>query len=109
MPGLRTGADALIRNTAKLPATELVPTERVIGRRTEDCIRSGVLWGAAEAVDGLVRRIKAEWPNGNTPKIVATGGLAPLVAPLSKEIESQHPDLTLVGLRIAASALGLKW
>src|SRR2546422_5672185 len=56
-----------------------------------------------------VRRIKAEWPNGNTPKIVATGGPAPLVAPLSKEIESQHPDLTLVGLRIPASALGLKW
>src|SRR5437870_2700290 len=109
MPGLRTGADALIRNTAKLPATELVPTARVIGRRTEDCIRSGVLWGAAEAVDGLVRRIKAEWPNGNTPKVVATGGLAPRVAPLSKEIESQHPDLTLVGLRIAASALGLRW
>src|SRR6267378_484126 len=60
---------------------------------------------AAATVDGLVRRIKAEWPNGNTPKVVATGGLAPLVAPLSKEIESQHPDLTLVGLRIAASAL----
>src|SRR2546426_86759 len=105
MPGLRTSADALIRNTAKLPATELVPTERVIGRRTEDCIRSGVLWGAAEAVDGLVRRIKAEWPNGNTPKVVATGGLAPLVAPLSKEIESQHPDLTLVGRRIAINSV----
>jgi len=109
MPGVRTAADALVRGTAKLPATELVPTERVIGRRTEDCIRSGVLWGTAEAVDGLVRRIRAEWPNGKTPLAVATGGLAQLVAPLSREIESVHPDLTLVGLRIAAGALGLAW
>jgi len=81
----------------------------VIGRRTEDCIRSGVLWGTAEAVDGLVRRIRAEWPNGKTPLAVATGGLAQLVAPLCREIESVHPDLTLVGLRIAAGALGLAW
>ncbi len=109
MPGLRTASDALIRNTAKLPATELTPPERVIGRRTEDCIRSGVLLGAADAVDGIVRRIKAEWPNGKTPLVVATGGLAGLVAALTREIESVHPDLTLTGLRIAAGALGLKW
>ncbi len=81
----------------------------MIGRRTEYCIRAGVLLGAADAVDGLVRRIKAEWPDGKTPKTVATGGLAGLVAPLAKEIESVHPDLTLVGLRLAAAALGLKW
>lgn len=109
MPGLRTAAEDLVRKTAKLPATELTPPDRVIGRRTEDCIRAGVLWGAAEAVDGLVRRIKAEWPNGSGPKVVATGGLAGVVAPLCKEIESVHPDLTLVGLRLAAGALGLKW
>src|SRR5437899_12850832 len=109
MPGVRTASDALIRNTAKLPATELTPPERVIGRRTEDCIRSGVLLGAAEAVDGLVRRIKAEWPNGNAPHVIATGGLASLVAPLAREIEAVHPDLTLTGLRLAATALGLQW
>ncbi|PYO30881.1 MAG: type III pantothenate kinase [Gemmatimonadetes bacterium] len=109
MPGVRTAADALIRNTAKLPATELTPPERVIGRRTEECIRAGVLLGAAEAVDGLVRRIKAEWPNGRTPHVIATGGLASLVAPLARAIEAVHPDLTLAGLRIAATALGLKW
>src|SRR5947209_14640903 len=109
MPGVRTASAALIRNTAKLPATELTPPERVIGRRTEDCIRSGVLLGAAEAVDGLVRRIKAEWPNGKAPHVIATGGLASLVAPLAREIEAVHPDLTLTGLRIAAGALGLKW
>ena len=68
-----------------------------------------MLWGTADAVDGLVRRIKAEWPSKSRPMIVATGGLAGLVAPLCSEIESVHPDLTLIGLRIAASALGLKW
>lgn len=109
MPGIRTASDALIRKTAKLPATELTPPERVIGRRTEDCIRSGVLWGNADAVDGIVRRIKAEWPNGKTPQVIATGGLASLVAPLTREIESVHPDLTLLGLRIAAEALRLQW
>ncbi|HEY3280622.1 MAG TPA: type III pantothenate kinase [Gemmatimonadales bacterium] len=109
MPGIRTASDDLVRKTAKLPATELTPPPHVIGRRTEDCIRAGVLWGTVDAVDGLVRRIKAEWPNGKTPKTVATGGLAALVAPLSQEIESVHPDLTLVGLRLAATALGLRW
>ena len=109
MPGVRTASDELVRKTAKLPATELTPPTRAIGRRTEDCIRAGVLWGAADAVDGLVRRIKAEWPSKSRPMVVATGGLAGLVAPLCTEIESVHPDLTLVGLRIAAMALGLKW
>jgi type III pantothenate kinase len=109
MPGIRTASDDLVRKTAKLPATELTPPARVIGRRTEDCIRAGVLWGTADAVDGLVRRIKGEWPGKKAPQTIATGGLAGLVAPLAKEIESVHPDLTLVGLRLAAAALGLAW
>jgi type III pantothenate kinase len=109
MPGLRTASDELVRKTAKLPATELLPPTHAIGRRTEDCIRVGVLWGTADAVDGLVRRIKAEWPTKNQPMVVATGGLAPLVAPLCKELGSVHSDLTLIGLRIAAAALGLTW
>src|SRR5258705_2630238 len=109
MAGLRTGSDELVRRTSKLPATELTPPTHAIGRRTEDCIRAGVLWGTADAVDGLVRRITAEWPTKKKPLTVATGGLAGLVAPLCKSIESVHPDLTLVGLRIAAKALGLEW
>src|SRR6266498_4233299 len=109
MPGLRTASDELVRKTAKLPATELTPPTRAIGRRTEDCIRAGVLWGTADAVDGLVRRIKAEWPSKTRPMVVATGGLAGLVAPLCNEIELVHPNLTLNGLRIAAAELGLQW
>jgi type III pantothenate kinase len=111
MPGIRTAADELVRRTAKLPATELTPPDHVIGRRTEDCIRAGVMWGTADAVDGLIRRIRDEWPTGSQerPFVVATGGLASLVAPLTREIESVQPDLTLLGLRLAAEALGLGW
>jgi type III pantothenate kinase len=109
MPGLRTSADQLTRRAAKLPATELRPPHRVIGRRTEECIQAGVLFGAADAVDGMVRRIAAEWPNPVRPRVVATGGLASLVAPLTTSIELTDPDLTLRGLRIAALHLGLEW
>jgi type III pantothenate kinase len=109
MPGLRTSADQLTRRAAKLPATELRAPDRVIGRRTEECIQAGVLFGTADAVDGIVRRITAEWPGGKKPRVVATGGLAAIVAPLTTTIELTDPDLTLRGLRIAARHLGLEW
>lgn len=109
MPGLRTSADQLTRRAAKLPATELRPPTRVIGRRTEECIQAGVLFGAADAVDGMVRRIRAEWPGANAPRVLATGGLARLVAPLCTTIESIDENLTLNGLRVAAGYLALKW
>lgn len=105
MPGLRTSADQLSRKAAKLPATELLPPKHTIGRRTEECIRSGVLYGTADAVDGIIRRITREWPGGKKPKVVATGGLAVLVAPLTELVRDVAPDLTLQGLRIAAGYL----
>jgi type III pantothenate kinase len=109
MPGLRTAADQLTRRTAKLPATELRAPPRVIGRRTEECIQAGVLYGTAEAVDGIVRRIRSEWPGTARPGVVATGGLAGVIAPLTTSIERTDPQLTLQGLRIAAGHLGLRW
>jgi len=109
MPGLRTAADQLTRLAAKLPATELAAPERVIGRRTEECIQAGVLYGAADAADGMLRRIFAEWPNAGQPTVVATGGLAPVIAPYSALIRRIEPDLTLRGLCIAAGHLGLRW
>lgn len=109
MPGVLTAASDLVRKTAKLPAAELTAPPRAIGRRTEDCIRSGVLFGTADAVDGLIRRIRAEWPGGTRPGVIATGGLASLIAPLCREIESVDPNLTLTGLRLAARALHLTW
>jgi pantothenate kinase type III len=57
----------------------------------------------------MVRRISAEWPGKNKPRVVATGGLASIVAPLSTTIELTDPDLTLRGLCIAAGHLGLGW
>ena len=108
-PGVRTAADNLSRKAAKLPATELVAPERVIGRRTEECIRAGVVFGTADAVDGIVRRIKREWPGPDVPYVVATGGLAAPVAPHCSEIDLVEPDLTLLGLRVAAEHLGLRW
>jgi type III pantothenate kinase len=109
MPGLRTAADQLTRRAAKLPATELRAPARVIGRRTEECIQAGVLYGTVDAVDGLVRRIREEWPGGRRPGVVATGGLAAIIAPLSSTIERTDPDLTLHGLRLAAKYLGMEW
>jgi type III pantothenate kinase len=109
MPGLRTAADQLTRRTAKLPAVELRAPPRVIGRRTEECIQAGLLYGTADAVDGIVRRIREEWPGGGTPGVVATGGLAGVVAPVSTTISRIDPQLTLQGLRIAARHLGLHW
>ena len=100
-PGVRTSAETLFRRTSKLPATEIEPPARVIGRRTEECIRSGVVLGSAEAIDGLVRRIKGEWPGRGVPLVVATGGLATVFQPFCKELEIFEPHLTLIGLRIA--------
>lgn len=108
-PGLRTAADNLTQHAAKLPATELVPPQRAIGRRTEECIRAGVLFGMADAIDGIVCRIKREWPTGETPYVVATGGLALKMVPLCSEIQHVEPNLTLVGLKVAARHLGLEW
>ncbi|HEX6105011.1 MAG TPA: type III pantothenate kinase [Gemmatimonadales bacterium] len=109
MPGLRTAADQLTRRTAKLPAVELRTPERVIGRRTEECIQAGVVYGTVDAVDGIVRRIREEWPGAGTPGVIATGGLAAVIAPLSTTIARVDSQLTLQGLRIAAGYLGLRW
>lgn len=104
-PGVRTSADTLVRRTSKLPATELLPPARAIGKRTEECIRSGVMFGAADEVDGLVRRIKREWPTDAVPRVIATGGLAESIAPLCAEVDLVEPYLTLYGLRMAHELL----
>ena len=104
-PGVRTSMETLVRRTSKLPQTELYAPTEVIGRRTEDCIRSGVLYGSADAIDGLVRRITAEWPGDEEPLVVATGGLAESLAPFCDSFQRVVPELTLVGLRLAYELL----
>jgi type III pantothenate kinase len=100
-PGVRTSAETLFRRTSKLPATELVAPARTIGRNTEECIRSGVMFGAAESIDGVVRRIMAEWPGTERPMVIGTGGLAELFAPLCTCFDVVDPYLTLRGLALA--------
>jgi type III pantothenate kinase len=100
-PGVLMMAESLSRKTSKLPATELHLPKQIIGRRTEECIRAGVMYGAADQIDGLVRRIKGEWPRKNTPLVVATGGLAEMFEPLCRELEEVDPFLTLRGLEMA--------
>ena len=104
-PGVMVMAETLFRRTSKLPATELVPPKQVIGKNTEECIRAGVMLGAAELIDGIVRRIKESWPGAETPMVVATGGLAETFAPLCASFEHIDPFLTLQGLRIAHELL----
>jgi type III pantothenate kinase len=100
-PGVRTSAETLFRRTSKLPATELRAPAKVIGTRTEECIRAGVVYGAADAVDGIVRRILKAWPRPGAPLVVATGGLADTIRPFCETIEVVAPYLTLDGLRMA--------
>jgi type III pantothenate kinase len=104
-PGVLVMAETLVRRTSKLPATELVLPKQVIGRRTEECIRAGVMYGAADSIDGLVRRIKAEWPRPGTPLVIATGGLSETFKPLCREINQVDPYLTLRGLQLAYELL----
>lgn len=100
-PGVRTGAETLTRRTAKLPRVDLGPPAAVIGRRTDTALQSGIFFGAVEAIDGIVRRIKEEW--GADPLVVATGGLAPFLAPHARTVDQVEPFLTLHGLRFAWS------
>jgi type III pantothenate kinase len=104
-PGVQTSAETLTRRTSKLPATELTVPQRAIGTRTEECIRAGVIFGAADAIDGMVRRIKKEWPHRETPLVIATGGYAEMFGALCKEFDKVEPFLTLQGLQMAHGLL----
>jgi type III pantothenate kinase len=97
-PGLQISADALFSRAAKLPRVEIAKPPRVVGRNTVHAMQSGIVYGYVGLVDGLVERILAEL--GHPCAVIATGGLAPLIAPLSKTIGSIDDELTLVGLRI---------
>ena len=103
-PGVSAGLEWLGRRTAKLPRVELIPPEAAIGRRTETCIQSGVFYSAVDGVDGVVRRIVAEWGRAD-PYVVATGGFATVVGPHCTTVQHIEPFLTLYGLAIAGEEL----
>jgi len=105
--GVITSADTLFRRTSQLQPTEIVPPRRVIGTRTDECIRSGVLYGAADSIEGLVGRVKTEWGVAVSPIVIATGGLAVTLQPWCPSFEVVDPFLTLKGVRIAYEILSL--
>ncbi|HAV20936.1 MAG: type III pantothenate kinase [Bacillota bacterium] len=97
-PGIMISSEALFSRAARLPRVELVRPPTVIGRNTVRSMQSGLIYGAVGQVNEIVRRIKDEM--GTDPKVIATGGLAPLIAEEAEEIDDIDVNLTLEGLRI---------
>ncbi|WP_422392995.1 Type III pantothenate kinase [Moorella humiferrea] len=97
-PGIGIATDALFARAAKLPRVELIRPPRVIGKNTVACMQAGIMYGFIGQVEGIVSRMKAEL--GGKALVVATGGLAGLIAHEAQCIDKVDPLLTLEGLRI---------
>ncbi len=96
-PGIEISMDALYGRAAALRQVELVETRSVIGKTTVESVQSGAVYGYSSMVDGMCARIEAELGEST---VVATGGLASLIAPVAESIEYEEPWLTLHGLRL---------
>jgi type III pantothenate kinase len=97
-PGVEISMDALFARASRLFGVEFAAPPAVIGKTTGDSLKSGLVYGFAGQVDGIVERIRGEL--GAEAPVVATGGLADLIAPHSRTIQRVDPDLTLEGLRL---------
>jgi type III pantothenate kinase len=97
-PGVKISMDALTDRTALLPGLQLDQPKRAIGRNTIDCMRSGIMMGAACMLDGMVERMEAEL--GKKTTVVVTGGIARFVIPMCKTPMIYDKDLLLKGLAI---------
>jgi type III pantothenate kinase len=97
-PGIEISVDALAARAAQLRKVELVKPARIIGKNTVECLQSGVVYGFAGQVDGVVRGIISEL--GPVNAVVATGGLAPIVIDECATVTHYEPWLTLIGLRL---------
>jgi type III pantothenate kinase len=97
-PGVEISVDALAARAAQLRKVELVKPPRIIGKNTVEALQSGVVYGFAGQVDGIVRGIISEL--GSVEAVVATGGLAPIVIGECATITHHEPMLTLIGLRM---------
>lgn len=99
-PGVHISTEALFTRASKLPRVELTMPKRAIGKSTVESMQSGILYGYVAMVDGMVRRMKKE--TGFPVRVVATGGIANLIAQESQEIELTDDFLTLDGLKLIA-------
>ena len=97
-PGVMTCAEALFARAAKLPRVEFTQPEKAIGSSTVSAMQSGLYYGYAGLVDAMIARMIDEL--GTAPRVIATGGLAHLVAPAARSIEVVDDTLTLEGLRL---------
>jgi type III pantothenate kinase len=97
-PGVEISVDALASRAARLFKVELVEPQSVIGKSTVEALQSGLVYGFASQVDGMVERISKEL--GADPVVIATGGLSHLMVGLCDTIDEHEPDLTLIGLRL---------
>ncbi|MFV9511710.1 type III pantothenate kinase [Tepidibacillus sp. LV47] len=97
-PGIGISTEALYQRAAKLPRIELVKPANVIGKNTITAMQSGIVFGFAGQVDAIVERMKKQ--SKMTPKVIATGGLAQLIASETQSIDIVNPLLTLEGLRL---------
>lgn len=97
-PGVKVSLEALTSRAAQLPAISLDKPKSVIGKNTVDCMRSGMMYGTAAMIDGLVDRIEEEL--GHRATIIATGGLAQFITPLCRREIILEKDLLLKGLNI---------
>lgn len=97
-PGLEIAEEALVAKTAQLPRIRFEPPSAAIGTSTSTSLQSGILFGYAGLVDGLVDRLRFEL--GPSVHVVATGGLSTVVSPLCRTVQHVDVDLTLIGLRL---------
>ena len=97
-PGINLSLRALDMAAAQLPRIGIRRPPAVVGRSTVPAMQSGVFWGYVGLIEGLVQRIRAE--RGEAMEVIATGGLAPLMAEATEAISRVDPDLTLWGLRL---------
>lgn len=97
-PGIGISTEALYTRTAKLPRIELVPPDNIVGKNTVEAMQSGILYGYVGQVEGIVSRMKSQ--ARKNPKVIATGGLAKLIAREAKIIDVVDPLLTLKGLQL---------
>lgn len=102
LPGIAISLDALASRTAKLPMVDVTDKpETLIGKNTVHAMKSGILYGYGSMIDGIVEGIKKEMVgDSNNIKVIATGGMAKLISPVSKTIEDIDPLLTLNGLKL---------